>query len=35
MPEISRFYGLIVYMYYNELITIWETKQFHKVKPLS
>ena len=82
MPEICRFYGLIVYMFYNdhqpphfkvkfgeyeanvliesgnllngdlplnklrlvqawaeihkdELILIWDTKQFHKIKPLS
>lgn len=82
MPEICRFYGLIIYMYYNdhqpphfkvkfgefeanvliengnllngdlplnklklvqawaeihkdELILIWDTKQFHKIKPLS
>ena len=82
MPEISRFYGVIVYMFYNdhqpphfkvkfgeyeanvliengnilngelplakiklvqawaeihkeELLSIWKTKQFHKVKPLS
>lgn len=82
MPEICRFYGLIIYMFYNdhqpphfkvkfgefeanvfiengnllngdlplnklklvqawaeihkeELILIWDTKQFHKIKPLS
>lgn len=82
MPEICRFYGLIIYMFYNdhqpphfkvkfgefeanvfiengnllngdlplnklklvqawaeihkdELFLIWDTKQFHKIKPLS
>jgi hypothetical protein len=31
MPEISRFYGIIIRMY---LIEMWETQSFHKIQPL-
>jgi hypothetical protein len=55
MPEISRFLGIIITMYFDEhnpphfhvrynefrakmhreeLMKIWETREFHKVEPL-
>jgi len=40
MPEISRFYGIIIRMYLidnehrEELIEMWETQSFHKIQPL-
>lgn len=54
MPEISRFLGIVIFMYFDghlparvrglveewaelhqqELLEMWETKEFHKIQPL-
>ena len=42
MPEIARFYGIIIRMYLidsehpppQELIEMWETQNFHSIAPL-
>ena len=44
MPEICRFLGIVISMYFDEhnpphfhqeeLLVMWETRDFHKIAPL-